>query len=63
MKKLLLLFVAVMTMTLSVSAQNQRVTGIVFGDDTGEPLVGATVVGVGTSEGTVQRSPGPEPVL
>ena len=58
MKKLLLLFVAVMTMTLSVSAQNQRVTGIVFGDDTGEPLVGATVVGVGTSEGTLTNLDG-----
>lgn len=58
MKKLLLLFVAVMAMSLNAWAQNQRVTGIVFGDDTGEPLVGATVVGVGSNVGALTNVDG-----
>lgn len=53
MKKLLLLLAAVITFTLSAMAQNQRVTGVVYGSDSDDPLVGATVVGVGTSVGTV----------
>ena len=59
MKKLFLLLVAVITMSVTALAQqNQRVTGIVFGVDSGEPLVGATVMGVGTQIGTVTNIDG-----
>ena len=58
MKKLLLLLVVVITMSVTAFAQNQRVTGIVFGEDSGEPLVGATVMGVGTQIGTVTNIDG-----
>ncbi len=52
MKKLFLLLVAVITFSLSVMAQNQNVKGQVVSAE-GEPLVGATVLGVGTQTGTV----------
>ena len=52
MKKLFLLLVAVITFTLSAMAQNQNVKGQVVSAE-GEPLVGATVLGVGTQTGTV----------
>ncbi|MCI8999345.1 MAG: TonB-dependent receptor [Muribaculaceae bacterium] len=52
MKKLFLLLVAVITFSLSVMAQNQSVKGQVVSAE-GEPLVGATVLGVGTQTGTV----------
>ena len=52
MKKLFLLLVAVITMSLTALAQDQKVRGIVFGVYNGaEPLVGATVKGVGTNIG------------
>lgn len=52
MKKLFLLLVAVITMSLTALAQDQKVSGIVFGVYNGaEPLVGATVKGVGTNIG------------
>ncbi|MDE6556011.1 MAG: TonB-dependent receptor [Duncaniella sp.] len=50
MKKLLLLFAAVITFALSAAAQNRTVTGEVTSSD-GEPLIGATVLGVGTQIG------------
>lgn len=53
MKKLFLLLAALITFSINVMAQDQRVTGVVVGADNGEPLVGATVMGVGTSVGTV----------
>ena len=49
MKKLFLLLAALIT-TIAVMAQNQTVSGTVSGTD-GEPLVGATVMGVGTQIG------------
>lgn len=49
MKKLFLLLAALIT-TIAVMAQNQTVTGTVTSAD-GEPLVGATVMGVGTKIG------------
>lgn len=52
MKRIILLLVAVITMSLSVSAQDRTVRGIVFGVYNGsDPLVGATVMGVGTNIG------------
>lgn len=52
MKRIVLLLVAVITMSLSLSAQNRTVRGIVFGVYNGaDPLVGATVMGVGTNIG------------
>ncbi len=53
MKKLFLLLAALITFSISAMAQDVRVTGTVYGADNGEPLVGATVLGVGTSIGTV----------
>ncbi len=54
MKRLFLLLVAVITISLSVLAQDRQVKGIVFGAYNGnEPLVGATVMGVGTKIGVV----------
>lgn len=50
MKKLFLLLAALIAFTTSVMAQNQTVSGTVSGAD-GEPLVGATVMGVGTQIG------------
>ena len=50
MKKLFLLLAALIT-TFAVMAQNQTVNGTVTSAD-GEPLIGATVLGVGTQMGT-----------
>ena len=50
MKKLFLLLAALIT-TFAVMAQNQTVNGTVTSAD-GEPLIGATVLGVGTHMGT-----------
>lgn len=58
MKKLLLLLVTAIAISFNAAAQNQRVTGIVFGEDGGDPLVGATVVGVGTATGTLTNYDG-----
>ena len=54
MKKLLFLLVAVFAISLSALAQSRNVKGVVYGAyKDSEPLVGATVTGVGTSIGTV----------
>lgn len=50
MKRLLLLF-AVVTLSLYAFAANRTVQGEVIGAEDGEPLVGATVMGVGTHIG------------
>ena len=51
MKKLTLLFIAIMTW-LGVSAQDVNVTGNVVSATDGEPLIGATVMVKGSSQGT-----------
>ena len=51
MKKLFLLLAALIT-TIAVMAQNQTVSGTVTSAENGEPLIGATVMGVGTKIGT-----------
>ncbi|MCM1077293.1 MAG: TonB-dependent receptor [Bacteroides sp.] len=51
MKKLFLLLAALIT-TITVMAQNQTVKGTVTSAENGEPLVGATVMGAGTTIGT-----------
>lgn len=53
MKKLFLLLAAIITFALNVAAQTQNVKGVVVSADNGEPLIGATVMGVGTSVGVV----------
>ena len=58
MKKLFLLLVAVITFCLSASAQSRTVSGIVFGAQDNEPLIGATVIGVGSEVGTVTDTDG-----
>ena len=51
MKKLFLLLVAVISFGLCAVAQNRTVKGQVLSAD-GEPLIGASVLGVGTQSGT-----------
>ncbi len=51
MKRLLLLLAAVVTLTLTAYAANRTVQGVVTSAEDGEPLMGATVVGVGTQIG------------
>lgn len=51
MKKLFLLLTVIITFAISMAAQDQRVTGVVVNADDGEPIVGATVMGVGTKIG------------
>lgn len=59
MKKLLLLFMAAIMISLTSVAQQRTVRGVVFGAyNGGEPLVGATVMGVGTKIGTVTNVDG-----
>lgn len=58
MKKLFLLLVAVITFCLSASAQSRTVSGIVLGAQDNEPLIGATVIGVGSEVGTVTDTDG-----
>lgn len=53
MKKLFLLLAVIIAFTLSAVAQTQNVTGVVVSADNGEPLIGATVMGVGTQIGVV----------
>ena len=51
MKKLFLLLAVIITFALSAAAQNRTVSGTVVSADNGEPLIGATVLGVGTQMG------------
>ena len=53
MKKLFLLLVAVITFCLSASAQSHTVSGVVYSAQDNEPLIGATILGVGSEVGTV----------
>ncbi len=52
MKRIVFFLTALFTFTLSALAANRTVQGIVISADDGEPLVGATVMGVGTTDGT-----------
>ena len=52
MKRIVFFLTALFTFTLSALAANRTVQGIVISADDGEPLVGATVIGVGTTDGT-----------
>ena len=53
MKKLFLLLAVIITFAISAAAQDRTVTGEVVSADNGEPLVGATVMGVGSKIGVV----------
>ena len=57
MKKLFLLLVAVLTMGLCAAAQNRTVSGTVY-DEEGEPVMGASVVPVGSRTGVVTDADG-----
>ena len=48
MKKLFFLLMTVLAVTLSASAQTRTVRGIVISGDDEEPVVGASVMVVGT---------------
>ena len=52
MKKLFLLLTALVVAVGTLAAQNRTVSGTVTSAENGEPLVGATVMGVGTTVGT-----------
>lgn len=52
MKKLFLLFLAIIGMAVGASAQGRSVSGIVIAADDESPIVGATVMVVGTQLGT-----------
>lgn len=53
MKKILFLSLAFVLATVTAFAQTMRVQGTVIGASDGEPLIGASVLEVGTSKGTV----------
>ncbi len=57
MKKILLSFFA-MLMTIHVALAQQKVTGTVSGEDTGEALIGASIVVKGTTNGTIADANG-----
>lgn len=52
MKKLFLLLTAIITLSFAGVAQQRTVRGVVFSAENGETLIGATVMGVGTTIGT-----------
>lgn len=52
MKKLFTLFFCLLT-SVVMFAQAQKVTGAVVDAETGEPLIGVTVMELGTTNGTV----------
>ncbi len=58
MKKLLLLFMAVIALAAAASAQSRTVTGTVVGAEDDEPLVGATVTPVGGGQATATNIDG-----
>ena len=58
MKKLFLLLMAVLTVSLGALAQNRTVTGTVIDDADGEPIAGASVVPVGESKGVISDADG-----
>lgn len=53
MKKLFLLLAVIITFALSAAAQDRTISGEVVSADNGEPLMGATVMGVGSKIGVV----------
>jgi TonB-linked SusC/RagA family outer membrane protein len=57
MKKLFFIFTCFFIANYMAVAQNRLVSGIVR-DETGEPVIGASVIAKGTSAGTVTRSDG-----
>ena len=56
MKKLFFLLMTLLALTLSASAQNRTVKGIVISGDDEEPVVGASVTVVGTNWAQTQTS-------
>lgn len=52
MKKLLLLFTAIITLALSGYAQNRTVHGVVLDAENDDPIIGATVMPIGGGTGT-----------
>ena len=58
MKRIVFFLTALFAFTLASVAANRTVHGIVVSADDGEPLVGATVMGVGTTDGTATNIDG-----
>lgn len=58
MKKLFLLLVTILSVALYSSAQTRTVTGVVIDGESAEPLVGASVVPVGSTAGVVSDADG-----
>lgn len=57
-KKLIMLLMAICTSIGLVTAQNQKVTGVIISADDGEPIMGASVLVVGTNIGTTTNMDG-----
>ena len=51
MRKLFLILIAILTCGISAWSQNRTITGTVTSADNGDPLVGATVMALGTNKG------------
>lgn len=58
MKRIVFFLTALFAFTLASVAANRTVHGIVVSADDGEPLVGATVMGAGTTDGTATNIDG-----
>ena len=52
-RKLMLLLTCLFVGISLVTAQNQRITGVVISDEDGQPVVGASVLVKGTTVGTI----------
>lgn len=52
MRKLFLLLMTIIGVSLGATAQERTISGIVISGDDNEPIVGATVMVVGTTIGT-----------
>lgn len=58
MKKRLTMFLACLFLSLGMALAQTKVTGTVISQDDGEPVIGASVLVVGTNTGTVTNSDG-----
>ena len=52
-RKLILLLICLFTGIGLVTAQNQKVTGVVIWEEDGQPVVGASILVKGTTIGTI----------
>ena len=58
MEKRLTMFLACLFLSLGMALAQTKVTGTVISQDDGEPVIGASVLVVGTQTGTVTNAEG-----